>query len=71
MCGIYSKLTIKTTDFAHCSGVSIVDFEQVNANTKIIQVLFLFFLFTLNDERYSFEVYTEAEQHLNGLVVCF
>ena len=42
MCGIYSKLTIKTTDFAHCSGVSIVDFEQVNANTKIIQVLFLF-----------------------------
>ena len=45
MCEIFSKLTIKTpkrrldivlvslllTDFTHRSGVSIVDFEQVNA----------------------------------------
>ena len=29
MCEICSKLTIKTLDWRHCSGVSIVDFEQV------------------------------------------
>ena len=31
-CEIYTKLTIKTTYFTPCSSVSIVDFEQVNAD---------------------------------------
>ena len=31
MCEICSKSSTKTTDFTHYSGVSIADFEQVNA----------------------------------------
>ena len=35
MCEVLSKLTMKAperlTDFTHCSGVSIVDFEQINS----------------------------------------
>ena len=31
ICEICSKLTIKKPERTHCSGVSIVDFEQVNA----------------------------------------
>ena len=61
MCEICSKLSIKIqeqhqwhgTDFTHCSGVSIINFEQVNVGWvvtmfTIMYVLFRVFLFLLN-----------------------
>ena len=37
-CEIYSKLTIRTPERRHCSSVSIVIFEQVNAGWDLLTV---------------------------------